>query len=211
VSEQPVWKNPTSKKGWVKIDYDRTIWIPSLPIFPEGYDLESWSLEFAQAWWDISGLKYGPADVARLTEMLREIHKGTYGHIPCHLAFVHLPDPRLMPLMLYAGIWELEGERDEQLRRLTRADDPEAVEPPIVDEFTTDKLGVGLRTLRYAHLDDGKALYAALNYAWRSEAHETDVRLFTSSEDLGRLQRAIPDIDDFARAITVISREELHD
>jgi hypothetical protein len=35
--------------------------------------------------------------------------------------------------------------------------------------------------------------------------------LFTSSEDLGRLQRAIPDIDEFARAMNVLSREELHD
>jgi hypothetical protein len=211
VSEQPVWKNPTSKKGWVNIDYDRTIWIPCLPIFPDGYDLESWSAEFAQAWWEVRGLTYGGADVARLTEMLIEIQKNTYGHMPCHHAFIHLPDPRLMPLMLYVCVWELEGERDEQLRALTHADDAEAVEPPIVEEFSTDKLGGGLRTLRYVHLNEDKTLYAALNYAWRSEEHETDVRVWTSSEDLGRLQRAIPDIDDFARTITVISRDELHD
>jgi hypothetical protein len=52
-------------------------------------------------------------------------------------------------------------------------------------------------------------LYAALRYAWRSEEHETDLQLWASSADLGRLQRAIPDIDDFARAIRVIPRSQL--
>ena len=45
-----------------------------------------------------------------------------------------------------------------------------------------------------------------LNYAWRSAEHETDVRLFTSCPDLGRLQGAMPDIDDLARVITVVPR-----
>jgi len=116
----------------------------------------------------------------------------------------------MMPLVLYVGIWESDGERDAQLRMLTHADDPGVVEPPIVDEFSTDRLGTGLRTMRYRHLDDG-SLYAGLSYAWRSAEYETDLLLFTSSEDLGRLQRAIPDMDEFARAINVISRQELHD
>jgi hypothetical protein len=210
MSEQPGLGSLTSKKGWVSIGYDRTIWIPCLAIFPEGCDRESYAAQFAQLWWDASGLRYGPADLARLAAMISEIHQGIYGHIPCHLAFIHLPDPRLMPLVLYVGIWESDGERDAQLRMLTHADDPGAVEPPIVDEFTTDRLGTGLRTMRYRHLGDG-SLYAGLSYAWRCAEYETDVLLFTSSEDLGRLQRAIPDMDEFARAVNVISREELHD
>lgn len=209
MSEQLGLSSLTSKKGWVSIGYDRTVWIPCLATFPDGYDRESYAAEFAQLWWDASGLRYGPVDLARLTTMISEIHQGIYGHIACHMAFIHLPDPRLMPLVLYVGIWESDGEQGEQLRMLTHADDPAAVEPPIVEEFTTGKLGTGLRTMRYRHLDDG-SLYAGLSYAWRCPEYETDVLLFTSAEDLGRLQRAIPDIDEFARAMTVISQEEPH-
>lgn len=167
MSQQPGLGSLTSKKGWVSIGYDRTIWISCLAIFPEGYDRQSYAADFAQLWWDASGLRYGPADLARLAAMISEIHQGSYGHLPCHLAFIHLPDPRLMPLILYVGIWESHGEQDAQLRILTHADDPGAVEPPIVDEFSTDRLGTGLRTLRYRHFDDG-SLYAGLSSMPRS-------------------------------------------
>jgi hypothetical protein len=205
--------NPTSRKGWVDVAYDKHIWIPIPPGFPQssGLDIESYASGVAQEWWQNSGLRHTTVDTARLTALLQAVHEGTYGHIPCHLVWVHLPDPRLMPLVIYLGIFRKAGDRDEQLRALTHADDRDAVEPPIVEEFTTDKLGTGLKTLRYAHLDGDEALYAALNYAWRSEEYETDLRVFTSSEDLGRLQRALSDIDDFARAITMISKDDLLD
>jgi len=109
---------------------------------------------------------------------------------------------------VYLGIWKPEHDKDAQLRALTRADDAMTARPPITDEFVTPHLGSGLRTLRHKQHDDG-SLFAALRYAWRSEEHETDLQLWASSDDLGLLQRAIPDIDDFARAITVIPRSQL--
>jgi len=109
---------------------------------------------------------------------------------------------------VYLGVWKPEHDKDAQLRVLTRADDARTARSPITDEFVTPDLGIGLRTLRHKQHDDG-SLFAALRYAWRSEEHETDLQLWASSDDLGLLQRAIPDIDDFARAITVIPRSQL--
>jgi len=57
--------------------------------------------------------------------------------------------------------------------------------------------------MRYRHHDYG-ALYAALRYAWRSEKLQTDLVVNVTAEDLGRLHHAIPDIEDFARATTII-------
>ena len=74
------------------------------------------------------------------------------------------------------------------------------MEPPVVTEFWTEHLGSGLKTIRHLRIPDDQALAVAVNYAWRSEELETDLRLFASCDDLGRLQRAIPDIEDFARA-----------
>jgi hypothetical protein len=199
--------NPTSRKGWVRISYDRALWIPCLPKFPEGHDRGSWAAGCARLWWDASGLEHGEQDIARLTARLSAVYEGTFGHIPCHLAFIHLPDPRLLPLTACLGIWAQEGDREARLRLLTHADGT-AVEPPIVDEFRIGELGSGLRTLAYRQRED-ESLYALLCYAWRAEEHETDLQLWTSCADLGRLQGAIDDIDEFARAITVIPRSGL--
>jgi hypothetical protein len=200
----------TSKKGWVSIDYDERTWIPCPPVFPAGIDRESFAAGVARIWWEQSGIRHKPSDVGRLAEMLSMIHEGTYGKIPCHLAFIHLPDPRLLPLVLYVGVWEAVGDKNEQLRMFCHAADPEAVERPVAEEFTTDRLGTGLRVIRYRNLPDG-ALYAGLAYAWRSAEYETDLLLNTSSEDLGRLQRAILDIEDLARATSVIPQPDLDD
>jgi hypothetical protein len=147
--------------------------------------------ESAEERWEGSGFPHTPADVLRLFHLLVEAHESTYGHIPCHLAFAHLPDPRLMPLLLYVGIWAAAGDREERLRMLCLANDSGAVELPIVEEFSTGSLGRGLRVMRYRNHEDG-TLYAALRYAWRSEDLQTDLVLNATAEDLGRLQRAIP-------------------
>jgi hypothetical protein len=200
-----------STTGWAKVDYDRRLWIPCLAYMPDDYDTARWAREFSAAWWSMSGLPHTENDMARLEAQLAEIRDSTYGHILCNLAFIHLPDPRLDPLPVFLAILQARGERDTQLRSLTLVEDPSAVRPAIVEEFRTDRLGSGLRVMRYctegpleASASDPPEIYAGLSYAWRSEQFQTDLRLFTACPDLGRLQRAIPDIDDLARTITAI-------
>ena len=203
MGEPPNLADLTSKKGWVRIRYDESVWIPILTSYPDGDDRRSYSAGAARGWWRASGLRHTPLDILRLSRVLLEAHQSTYGQIPCHLAYAHLPDPRQVPLLLYVGSWDAAGDRDERLRMWCLADDPAAVEPPLAEEFATGYLGTGLRVIRYRHHDDG-ALYAALRYAWRSAEFETDLVLNVTAEDLGRLNRAIGDIEDFARAIEVI-------
>jgi hypothetical protein len=52
-----------------------------------------------------------------------------------------------------------------------------------------------VRTAR-RHLGRGE-IHGYADYEWRSEQFETDLRLFTFSRSLARLQRAIPDIEAF--------------
>jgi len=199
-----------SRKGWV--DVDRAVlttltWVPCMPGFPEGENRESWAAESAALWWNVSGVEHENDQVTTLASMLSAIHKDIYAAGHSHMAFIHLPDPRLLPLPVQLGIWAMQGDRDEQLRLLVNADDETAVEKPILEEFTTDRLGTGLRCLRYRRGgEDGSEINGYLDYAWRSEQYETDLRLFTFSWGLDRLQRAIPDIDELARAISVVPR-----
>lgn len=197
----------TSKKGWAMASYDKRVWVPCPRGLPEGWDHERWAREFAAAWWGLSGLPHGEDELAKLTTLLDYIYVSTWGpdsEIPCHLAFIHLPDPRMQPMPVYLAILEALNPKDEELRRLTRADDPAAMEPPVIDEFGTENLGAGLRVLRHWRGEDEGEVDAGLSYAWRSERYETDLRLFTATSDLGRLQRAIPDIDELARQISVV-------
>lgn len=76
-----------------------------------------------------------------------------------------------------------------------------------MEEFGNDALGSWLKTLRYARLDDG-SLYAAVNYAFRSEDYETDLRFSSSCPDLSRLQAALPDIDELVRTTSLRSRDQ---
>jgi hypothetical protein len=197
----------TSKRGWARAAYNKRLWVPCPPALPEGWDGDRWAREFAEAWWALSELPHGESDLTRLTTLLAYIYENTWGHIPCHLVYIHLPDPRMQPLPVYLGIFQSVNARHAQLRLLARADDPEVIEPPIVDDFTTGDLGPGLRVLRYWRGDDENEVDAGLSYAWRSEEYETDLRLFTATSDLGRLQQAMPDIDELARQLTVVSNE----
>ena len=207
--EEAAW-GLVSEKGWVDIDREllnRLTWVPCPPFFPEGADRESWAADSAALWWDVSGLKHGKRQTRALAAMLAAIHKDLYAAGHCHQAVIHLPDPRMLPLPVQLGVWQMRGGREERLRMLAHADGPEAIEPPIVEEFTTERLGTGLRALHYRRGDDGSETHGYLNYAWRLEEYETDLRLFTFCWDLSRLQRAMPDIDELARATAIVPRK----
>lgn len=199
-----------SKKGWFDADYDEHVWIPCPPVFPPGVDTEIYALGVARIWLDrVPPRDRKPGDLGLLAAQLAEIHDSTYGKVLCCHAFIHLPHPgRQLPLVVYAGVWESDGGRDGQLRMLCRADDPQAAEPPAVEEFATDRLGTGLRVLRHCRSEDGE-LYAGLSYAFRSEELETDLVLSAVSADPGRLQDATGDIENLARSMMIISQEEL--
>jgi hypothetical protein len=195
-----------SQKGWIRIDYDQAIWIPCLPVFPAGHDLRSWAILYAEHWWEASGADYGEHQIKALQQSLEHLHKIAYSELPCHMALIHLPDPRELPLLVCFGVWQAVGDRNEQLRLLSHADEQDAIQPPIVAECDTGKLGGGLRCMCYVKQQHGTMVSGCLNYAWRSEEFETAVRMFTSCPNLGRLQQAIPDLEALTQVISFISR-----
>ena len=200
----------TSRKGWAKVSYDQRTWIPCPLGLPEGWDHGRWAREFAEAWWGLSGLPYGQTELEKLTTLLDYVYESTWGpdaRIPCHLVFIHLPDPRMLPLPVYLSIFRALGPKEEHLRSLARADDPAAVKLPDVEEFSTPNLGPGLRVLRYVRGEDEGEVDVGLSYVWRSEQYETDLRLFAGTFDLARMEQAMPDIDELARQITVVPSE----
>lgn len=114
------------------------------------------------------------------------------------------------PLPVYLAVLAAAGDKNSRLRDIAEASDPTVISPPVIEEFTTEKLGTGLKVLRHFPVDPDPApgqepeIAAGLSYAWRDEQHETDLRVFTATADLARLQTAMPDIDTLTRGITIV-------
>jgi hypothetical protein len=186
--------DPSSRRARLSVSYDVGKWIYCPRVFPPGHDLHSWSSFFAEAF---SGS----------AAQLRAIHEYTYGNVACHVCFIHQPSPQFTPLPVFMASWQSRGSRDEALRLLANLDDPDSIRPPYADEIKTRYLGTGLKVLRYGAIpdDDGK-IFAALNYAWRVEELETDVRVFAATGGLGRLQAAMSDIDELVSVTRLVPK-----
>ncbi len=75
-----------------------------------------------------------------------------------------------------------------------------------VEPVTTEKLGTGLKSQYLQRYQKENDLTGVLNYAWRVEELETDLRVFTACGDLGRLAAAAPAIDELIHQISVEPR-----
>lgn len=196
------------------VEHDPAVWLRVPPFWGEQNwpDHRAWARDVAEACWGDFGLDPGEGEVDNLALALAAYaEKLQSGELPAQDFYLHLPDPRMVPLAVNLGVWDAEGEQETALRALSNADDPEAIEPPIVETFSTEHLGEGLRTLRYCPFEprpdrprEPGALYASLNYAWRVEEYESDVRLFSSSPDIGRLIQVINEIDELACGIHLV-------
>lgn len=193
-----------SKRGWPKIAYDKGIWIPC-PAPDDGDQTrnERWARDYATVWWEVSGFRHGKKQIRNMEKGLLELQRGIYGTQPCHSAVIHMPNVNVVALPVMVAAWEAVGDRDSQLRVLVHADEPDAVEAPLVEPFTAGTLGTGLKSQYLLRSQPGSDLTGVVNYAWRVEDMETDVRVFTACPDLGRLQAAMPDIDQLTSTISV--------
>ena len=202
MSDNPTLADLTSKQGWVRNSCDLTKWIPCPAKFPDGFDRDSWAAAMAEGWWEQNGLEYRQVAIDKLAFMLRELHQQGYENVPCHQIWAYYRDLAVPPLPLHIGIWAMTGERDQQLRSLSGAADPDAVRPPVVTEFATGPLGAGFRTLRHVKYRHRKVC-GMLGFAFRSVEFETDVQVLTGTPDLRQLQKATGDIEDFVRGMSV--------
>ena len=202
LTDDPADETVTSELGWVRVDCDARLWIPLALAFPDGYDRDSWAATAAAAWSEQWGLPAESAEVERLATMIRAIHEGADTRVKCHQVWIYLPDRFTTPLPVFIAIWRQSGERERRLRLLTGADDKSGARKPQVAKVTAEHLGTGLRVLRHQARDKGQ-LRAFLVYAFRVEEHETDLQVFTFTDDLRALAAAGGDIERLVQGISV--------
>jgi hypothetical protein len=174
-----------------------------------------WAEQLAARVWESAGVVPETSDLMRLVGLLEVVGDPQFpddDRLPDEDAgwsrkWVHLPYPGELPLPLLLAYGPAHGDRAATLRRLVCADDPQAVEPPVVEEVATPA-GPAVRGMAYlSEAGRGRRgdLLAALSYAWRLRVREqdVDVRLWTAF-DTGRVESAARDIDAAAQALRVV-------
>jgi len=166
----------------------------------------AWAVGAAEAVWERSGVAARAGEPGALAVALACAAERFAAVRPGFALFLHLPGPREPLLPVWAGGVECAGDPREAVRWWAGADDPGAVEPPVVEEFASAALGAGVRVLRYA-VDPGDpsgSLTVGLRYVWHVPAGSGPgalACLFAVSPDPARLLAARGDLDAFARAL----------
>jgi hypothetical protein len=192
--------------SWIEVDYnvEKWLWMPTSWQDGPFTDHREWARQYAEAVWALADVETGDQDeIDNLALTLTMLAEDVPARFPGQDAYLYLPDPRRMPLPLYVQAFPAEGDGGRRLGEIVRAGDTEAVEPPIVEAFTTELLGDGVRSLRYFTEPDEGTLGCSVNYAWRVEEHGLDLRLWSVTGDLGRLAGALDDFDELARTVRV--------
>jgi len=187
----------------LEVDYDPDVWIE----VDQEAELDEWAVQTARQCYEDSSVEPSDRQLTVLATQLREFvsqlqDSGGYG-----MALLHLRYPEEGPLTAALISATDAGDGSEaSLRAAAGADDPGLIEPPDVQWIETP-LGVAMRVWRYvAHPEHGRSgVYAALTYVWHLPQQDTDLRLTTSSFDLGELTLAAADIDNLARGVTLVS------
>ncbi|QQM42692.1 hypothetical protein [Streptomyces liliifuscus] len=185
---------------FLETDSDPTEWL-LMPLRWDSVDeRQNWAQKNADMLWRLRETRPKRREIRALAKRLDMLAEGIPGRVPAHQVFLYAPDPRRIPLAFFALTVPSEGDRTRQLREAVQADLDSAVRPTEVDTFTTERLGDGLRSLRYWGSREG-ALMMSLNLAWRLEDFGVDLSVRTVADDPGWLAAHLDEVDTFARSL----------
>ncbi|AVH55832.1 MULTISPECIES: hypothetical protein [Streptomyces] len=185
---------------FLETDSDPAEWLLMPLVWDSVDDRQKWAQTNADMLWRLREKRPKRREVRALAQRLDMLAEGIPGRVPAHQVFLYAPDPRRIPLAFYALTVPSEGDRTASLREAVQADQESPVRPVEVDTFTTERLGEGLRSLRYWGSREG-SLMMSLNFAWRSEQFGVDLSLRTVADDPGWLAAHLDEVDDFARSL----------
>ncbi|MEV8596617.1 hypothetical protein [Streptomyces sp. NPDC052012] len=198
------WADPEHEFDLV-VDYDPSLWLEIPPRWDDESweDIGAWASDSARLLWQSHGADPGEGGIPFLAGTLSRCAEAFSPERFDTRVLLHISSPTSMPLPVFTAVRPAVGDREATLRALVRADDPDAVEPPVVEAFPSEDLGEGLRALRYVRQDDAREVLAGLSYAWRNEDIGTDTVLWTATDDIAQVLRAAKDIEQLTREILI--------
>lgn len=146
----------------------------------------------------------------RVAAQILDVYTQLFDLVEAHYHLLYWPDLRKPPLPVFLGVWE--PVRDDASAEVHYVGSFHHLETggkgSIEEEFVTDGLGTGLRSLAFVPVnrdepEDPDGLIGVLTYYWRTKTRPADVRLVAFTNELGQLYAALPDLDTFARGIVL--------
>ena len=188
----------------VDIDLDTDVWIgmPSVWTQETWTDHRDWAREIADLVWTgavPAPEEMGPDHLALGLAMMAESPMVAH---PARTTYLWLPGPMWEILPVFLEVYIAEGDREETLRELTRADEPGALRDPVVEPFVTEHLGEGIRVLRHAVEPEDDSVFLTLSYGWR--AGGADILLWMTTFNTPLAAEAMDDVDALARAVHLV-------
>jgi hypothetical protein len=121
------------------------------------------------------------------------------------VSYLYLPDPNKYAMPVHVWVDDRPGLTVE-----TATEDPDAIEPPKPEEFTTDALGTGRKVTSHGVLDPQRGdlpgtqpVWVTVRYAFAVPGRQAIVTVKATETDLGRMSAAADDVDEFVRTITL--------
>jgi hypothetical protein len=153
--------------------------------------------------------KLGGAPVDIVVKGMLQIREDLYMGWLGHYLYFYMGPPKFRPFPVMLGVWQMEDERDEQLKLLAGFNTVDLVEPAILEDFYSEHLGTGTKVWCVQRQEQHRRrVVGLLGYAFRNEDLETDLHLKAMCPDLGWLQAAMPHIDEFVRAISIVPKQQ---
>lgn len=191
-------------------EFDADTWVM---LDPGDADPQDWAVAEADLLLEETGTPPDAEEITQLSTVLLAAHESAD-----HLAgfvLLHLPHPYgdAGPLAHLTAMDACDGS-PQAMRVLAGAEDPDLIEPAVVESFETP-LGEALRCLRYAAsrsslvgLGGAEPVTMILTYLWHLPEHDADLRMTCASNDLGALTAILDDVDALARAVQVVPSVE---
>ena len=146
--------DPHAADGWeVLVEHDPGLWIALPARWPhQGHDTaRSWITATVR---DVVARTAAPTRAGKKW-LVKVLDRLATWQTPNELKFMCLPslNSELSLLRIQFGL--VYGDREATLRELVLESDLPGIEPPVLEDVTTDSLGLGVYGLRYAELDGG--------------------------------------------------------
>lgn len=152
--------------GWILVD-------PQSRTSPGGV-VDRWAADLGEAF---------PEDGSLRSWLIDVVKQASDALVENELLAFYLTDPAQPLIALRVRV--TEASRDLELEEIASGDPAGLIEPPIVEEFVSVRLGVGRRAYRFRTTGDDRTVVGSVMYAFATE--EATITALCSSTHFGLL------------------------
>jgi hypothetical protein len=187
----------------IRLDYDPTKWVLIPPA--DVVDYGDWAARIAHSWavdLDRESDANWPVVLERM--LLRAAQSPGAARWDARFAHIVTPRGEAPSIGLTCLLMSLPEDEPRGLANaLPAPDDPELVEPPVVEVIELHPSVPATRIVRYTRGEDDDSVRVELFVTWRGHEH-ADLTLFSSAFDIGRILIMREDVVDLARSISLV-------